>query len=78
MRGKAVPNGEGGVRVMEMIEDIPALGPVTASVRLPSAPSRAYDAITGEDIAFTYTDGRAGVTVPSLRIHAAVVFEGAA
>jgi hypothetical protein len=78
VRGKAVPNGDGGVRVMEMIEDIPALGPVTTSVRLPAAPTRAYDALTGEDIAFTYSDGRATVTVPGLRIHAAVVFEGAA
>src|SRR5690606_14257141 len=77
-RGKAVPTGEGGVRVMEMLEDIPALGRVTASVRLPIAPARAYDAMTGADIAFTYADGRAAITVPSLRIHTAVVFEGAA
>jgi hypothetical protein len=48
IRGKAVPSGE-GTRVMEMIEDIPTLGPVTASVRLPRSPSRVYDALTGED-----------------------------
>ena len=30
VRGKAVPTGDGGYRVMEMIEDIPTLGPVTA------------------------------------------------
>lgn len=34
---------------MEMIEDIPARGPLTASVRLPRSPSRVYDALTGED-----------------------------
>jgi hypothetical protein len=76
VRGKAVPNGEGGFRAMEMIEDLPTLGPVKASVRLDAAPSRVYDAITGDDIAFTYADGRASITVPSLRIHSAVVFEG--
>ena len=76
VRGKAVPNGEGGVRVMEMIEDIPTLGPVTTSVRLATAPSRVYDAMTGEALPFTYADGRAQVTVPGLRIHSAVVFEG--
>ena len=76
VRGKAVPNGEGGVRVMEMIEDIPTLGPVTTSVRLAAAPSRVYDAMTGEALPFIYADGRAQVTVPGLRIHSAVVFEG--
>lgn len=76
VRGKAVPNGEGGVRVMEMIEDIPTLGPVTTSVRLATAPSRVYDAMTGEGLPFTYADGRAQVTIPGLRIHSAVVFEG--
>jgi hypothetical protein len=78
IRGKAVPNGDGGLRVMEMIEDIPALGPVKTSVRLGSAPSRVYDAMTGEEVPFTYADGRAEVTIPGLRIHSAVVFEGAA
>jgi hypothetical protein len=77
VRGKAVPNGEGGYRVMEMIEDLPTLGPVTTSVRLATSPARVYDALSGEDLPFTYESGRASVTVPSLRIHAAVVFEGA-
>ncbi|WP_055049049.1 alpha-amylase family protein [Devosia sp. A16] len=77
VRGKAVPAGE-GTRVMEMIEDIPTLGPVTASVRLPQAPSRVYDAITGEDVPFTDGGDRVQVRLPSLRIHAALVFEGTA
>jgi hypothetical protein len=62
---------------MEMIEDIPAIGPVTAKIRLPSAPSRVHDAITGADIPWTQNaDGQIEVTVPRLRIHAALVFEG--
>ncbi|MEO6014369.1 MAG: beta-galactosidase trimerization domain-containing protein [Devosia sp.] len=78
IRGKAVPNGEGGVRVMEMIEDIPTLGPVKTSVRLATAPSSVYDAISGEAVPFTYADGRAEITIPNLRIHSAVIFEGTA
>lgn len=76
IRGKGVPNGEGGTRVMEMIEDIPTLGPVTASVRLPRTPARVYDALTGEDVPFTNGGDRVEVRLPSLRIHAALVFEG--
>lgn len=76
IRGKAVPAGEGNTRVMEMIEDIPTLGPVTASVRLPRTPSRVYDALTGEDVPFTNGGDRVEVRLPSLRIHSALVFEG--
>lgn len=75
VRGNAVPNRD-GVRVMEMIEDIPAIGPVSAKVRLPAAPKRAYEAVSGEPLEVTdFGDGQYGVTLPSLRIHAAVVFE---
>lgn len=78
VRGKQVPTGDGGYRVMEMIEDIPTLGSITASVRLPRSPTRVYDALSGEDIAFRVDGQRVEVTVPSLRIHAALVFEGTA
>ena len=77
VRGKAVPAGD-GVRVMEMIEDIPTLGPVTASIRLPRSPSRVYDALTGEDVPFSNGGDRVEVRLPSLRIHSALVFEGTA
>jgi Hypothetical glycosyl hydrolase 6/Beta-galactosidase trimerisation domain len=77
IRGKEVPGESGGMRVMEMIEDIPAIGPVTAQVRLASPPARVFDAITQEDIAWTQeADGMFSVTLPRLRIHCAVVFEG--
>lgn len=78
VRGKQVPTGDGGYRVMEMIEDIPTLGSITASVRLPQSPTRVYDALTGQDVAFRIDGQRVEVTVPSLRIHAALVFEGTA
>jgi hypothetical protein len=77
IRGKDVRGDDGSTRVMEMIEDIPSIGPVTAKVRLPSAPSRVYDALTGADLVWnTGDDGTVSVTVPRLRIHTAVVFEG--
>jgi hypothetical protein len=77
IRGKAVPAGD-GVRVMEMIEDIPTLGPLTASVRLPQTPTRVYDALTGEDVPFSNGGDRVQVQLPGLRIHSAIVFEGTA
>jgi hypothetical protein len=62
---------------MEMIEDIPAIGPVSARVRLSSPPARVYDAVTGADVAWNRRDdGTVEVTVPRLHIHAALVFEG--
>jgi hypothetical protein len=79
VRGKAVPTGEGGVRVMEMIEDLPAIGPVNASLRLPSAPRRVFDALSGEDLAWRHdAQGVVQVTLPRLHIHSALVFEGTA
>ena len=63
VRGKAVPT-DTGFRVMEMIEDIPTLGPVTASVRLPRAPSRVYDALTGADVPFTNGGNRVEIRLP--------------
>ena len=79
VRGKSVPlpNGD-GIRMMEMIEDIPAIGPVTARLRLPQDPSRVYDALTGQDVAWSKSDGQVEVTIPRLHIHTALVFEGTA
>ncbi len=76
VRGKAVPT-DTGTRVLEMIEDIPAIGPVTASIKLAGTPSRVYDALTGEDVTWKAEDGgRIAVTLPRLHIHSAVVIEG--
>jgi hypothetical protein len=75
VRGNAVP-ANGGFRVMEMIEDIPAIGPVNAKVRLPNPPRRVYEAVSGEPVAVTdLGDGQYGVTLDRFRIHAAIVFE---
>ena len=76
VRGHAVPDDGGRTRVMEMIEDVPAIGPVTAAVRLPATPTRAFEALTGKEVSFvTRPDGAIEVTLPRLHIHSAVVFE---
>jgi hypothetical protein len=78
VRGKDIRQDDGASRIMEMIEDVPALGPVSAKVRLPSPPSRVYDALTGADVAWTkLADGQIEVRLPGLHIHTALVFEGA-
>ena len=79
VRGKGVPLDDGSTRVMEMIEDIPVLSAVDASVKLPTAPTRVFDALTGEDIAWKQEPGgRVTITLPSLHIQRVVVFEGTA
>ncbi|GLQ56445.1 beta-galactosidase trimerization domain-containing protein [Devosia nitrariae] len=79
VRGKAIPTGDGRARVMEMIEDVQPVGPVSASVRLPQPPSRVYDALSGADVPWQDAgNGYVAVTLQSLRIHSALVFEGTA
>ena len=78
VRGKRVPAADGALRVMEMIEDIPAIGPVTARVRLPRAPTRVYEATSGRDLPWTSGPDGVEVILPRLHIHAAVVFDGTA
>ena len=76
IRGKDVRADDGSSRVMEMIEDLPAIGPVTARVRLPQPPRRVYEALTGRDIAWSTTaDNQIEISVPSLHIHTAIVFD---
>jgi Hypothetical glycosyl hydrolase 6/Beta-galactosidase trimerisation domain len=77
VRGKRLAEEGGGtVRVMEMIEDVPAIGAVTARVRLPQPPARVYEAATGTEAEWRDCgDGTVEVTVPSLHIHMALVFE---
>ncbi|MBP0589531.1 beta-galactosidase trimerization domain-containing protein [Paraburkholderia sp. LEh10] len=76
LRGQAMPIDGGATRMMEIIEDIPAIGPISATVRLPRVPTRSYDALSGESFDWTLTaDGAVQITVPRMRIHAAVAFE---
>lgn len=76
LRGQAMPMDGGLTRPMEMIEDIPAIGPISVKVRLPQKPTRLYDALSGESLDWTLTaDGAVQFTVPRIRIHAAVAYE---
>jgi hypothetical protein len=77
IRGKDVRGDDGSSRVMEMIEDIPAIGAVSARLRLPNRPRLVRDALTGEEIPWTaLDDGSIEVTIPGFRIHTALVLEG--
>lgn len=78
VRGKAVSTHGSPPRVLEMIEDIPAIGPVTAQLRLDRPPARVWDAFTGAVLTATEkAPGLYAVTLPRLHIHAAIVFEEA-
>lgn len=73
IRGKSVPNTDGSTRVLDMIEDIPALGPCEVSLRLPEKPQRVTDALSGEDIAFSHdSTKRLTFSVTGLHIHRAL------
>lgn len=74
VRGKGVPTEAGSSRVIEMIEDVPAIGPVTAELRLGYRPARVYDALTGAEVDWHMRDdGRVALTLPRLHIHSALV-----
>ena len=76
VRGKSVRNPDGSSRMLEMIEDVPSIGPVRARVRLAKPPVRVYDAASGRKVDWTIgSDGKVEVEIPNLHIHAAVVFE---
>lgn len=75
VRGKSVRHGE-STRVMEMIEDIPPIGPISADVVLPVRPTRVYDAMTGAELELVaLTDDVYRITLDHLHIHAAIVLE---
>ncbi|SCM76801.1 conserved hypothetical protein [uncultured Pleomorphomonas sp.] len=64
-------------RPMEMIEDVPALGPVTFMLRGKGEPKAVYDAVTGERFAWRKAgDGTIAVDLPGLKIHRAIVVDG--
>ncbi|BCH61425.1 hypothetical protein RvVAR0630_40490 [Agrobacterium vitis] len=78
IRGQSVRiNWQPTARPMEMIEDIPSIGPLSFTVRLPGTPSSVYDAISGETFAWKkQADGAITVDLPGLSIHRAIVIDG--
>lgn len=60
---------------MEMIEDIPTLANITVSIRTARIPTRAFNAISGNNLTLEHKDGYAVIAVGDLHIHAAVVLE---
>ncbi len=78
IRGQSVKlNWQPVARPMEMVEDVPALGPVSFTLRLSGTPTAVYDALSRESITWEQdVDGAVVVNVPSLHIHRAIVIEG--
>lgn len=62
-------------REIQTIEEAIPLHDVELRVRLETAPTRVYLAPEGTDLSFTWSEGRAQVTVPRVDGHAMVVFE---
>lgn len=77
VRGVAVDDLQHGQRHIEMIEDIPRLGPLTASVALEAKPARVVSVPDGAALDWDWADGRATVRLDGLHIHRAVAFEDA-
>lgn len=66
----AGPQDNGRVYIFD---EIPPIGPLEVSLRLPSAPARVTLEPDGAELPFAYSDGVAVVTVPRLEVHAMVV-----
>ncbi|MCT8160676.1 alpha-amylase family protein [Pseudoruegeria sp. SHC-113] len=75
VRGVAVDDLQHGLRHIEVIEDIPRLGPLTASVALEEKPARVVSVPEGAELAWDWQDGRAHVRLDGLHIHRAIAFE---
>ncbi|WP_226781676.1 alpha-amylase family protein [Oceaniglobus trochenteri] len=76
VRGVAVDDLQHGVRHIEVIEDVPHLGPVTAEITLRTKPTRVFDALTDSDIAWQWSDGTVTLEIDGLHIHRAIAIQG--
>ncbi|MCJ7874084.1 alpha-amylase family protein [Phaeobacter sp. J2-8] len=75
VRGVGVDDLQNGHRHIEVIEDIPRLGPLTASVALDQKPARVVTVPDGTALDWDWQDGRATVNLDGLHIHRAIAFE---
>jgi hypothetical protein len=55
------------------IKEIPPVGPLTVSIRLPKKPASVIQQPEGKRLTVTWEEGRAAVTVPSLEIYSILV-----
>ena len=61
--------GPHGDPQIDAFDELPPLGPLTVSIRLPSAPARVSLDPQGDELPFAYGAGRLTVTVPRLIGH---------
>jgi len=78
VRGQAVYAAwDKAPRPIEMIEDVPTLGPVTVRLRLKGEPTGVHDAASGAALAWRRdAEGAIVVDLPDLHIHRAIVIDG--
>jgi len=76
VRGVAVDDLQHGVRHIEVIEDVPHLGPLTAQITVKNRPARIFDVLTDTDIDWDWADGIATLNVDGLHIHRAIALNG--
>lgn len=74
-RGSSAPSQDGRTLTIEIIEDVPRLREVHASLRIAERPVRIYDAYSDETLPWMMKDGAVEITLPELYIHGAVVVE---
>ncbi|MBT0957171.1 beta-galactosidase trimerization domain-containing protein [Alphaproteobacteria bacterium KMM 3653] len=76
VRGVAVDDLQHGVRHIEVIEDVPNLGPLSAEITCKNKPSRIFDVLTDCDIEWDWKDGIATLNVDGMHIHRAIAIQG--
>lgn len=75
VRGRAIKlPARQSLQQIEIIEDIPVLGAVEASLKIPDT-YLAFDALSGEQFETRAQNGRLVVKVPSLHIHRAIILK---
>jgi hypothetical protein len=66
-------NTAGPHRTQSVFDTIPAIGPLTVTIRQSTRPAKITLEPSGESLAFEFRDGKISVAVPSIRIHEVVL-----
>ncbi|HLA40876.1 MAG TPA: hypothetical protein VJ417_12820, partial [Candidatus Glassbacteria bacterium] len=60
---------------VHVFDEVPPVGPLEVAVRCANRPQRVRLEPAGEDLAFSYADGIARLSLPRLEIHEIIIFE---
>jgi len=76
VRGVAVDDLQHGVRHIEVIDDVPKLGPLSVEIALKNKPARIFDVLTQTDMDWDWAEGIATLHVDGLHIHRVIALQG--